>query len=171
MSLFSQKDLIEAIKLSGAEEFIEKYKDKDDSSQFIGHFGLGFYSAFMVSKYVEIKSKSYINKSKSAYWKCDGNTEFEIKPSDKKERGTDIILHINDDSKDFLEESKIEEILKKSRKLTQGYKMEIFILHLRFIPWYLVGILCFFIGIFFIIPWHQLTLVNYYNYLLSLIHI
>lgn len=67
----------------------------------------------------------------------------------------------------FIEEQEltIEEILKKSWKLTQGYKMEIFILHLRFIPWYLVGILCFFIGIFFIIPWHQLTLVNYYNYL------
>tara|TARA_B100000989_G_scaffold248729_1_gene196233 strand:+ start:61 stop:636 length:576 start_codon:yes stop_codon:yes gene_type:complete len=67
----------------------------------------------------------------------------------------------------FIEEQEltIEEILKKSWKLTQGFKMEILILHLRFIPWYLVGILCFFVGIFFIIPWHQLTLVNYYNYL------
>ena len=89
-------------------EFIEKYKEKDDSSQIIGHFGLGFYSAFMVSKYVEINSKSYIKKNKSAYWKCDGNTEFEIKQSQKKERGTDIILHINDDSKEFLEEGKVE---------------------------------------------------------------
>ena len=113
MSAEEIKKYINQIAFSGATEFIEKYKDKDDSSQIIGHFGLGFYSAFMVSKYVEIKSKSYITKNKSAYWKCDGNTEFEIKPSDKKERGTDIILHINDDSKDFLEENKVEEILKK----------------------------------------------------------
>ena len=67
----------------------------------------------MVSSYVEIKSKSYINKNKSAYWRCDGNTEFEIKESDKKERGTEITLHINDDSKEFLDESKINEILGK----------------------------------------------------------
>ena len=113
MSAEEIKKYINQIAFSGATEFIEKYKDKDDSSQIIGHFGLGFYSAFMVSKYVEIKSKSYVTKNKSAYWKCDGNTEFEIKPSDKKERGTDIILHINDDSKDFLEENKVEEILKK----------------------------------------------------------
>jgi len=67
----------------------------------------------------------------------------------------------------FIEEQEltIEEILKKSWNLTQGYKMEILILHLRFVPWYLVGIICFFVGIFFIIPWHQLTLVNYYDYL------
>ena len=113
MSAEEIKKYINQIAFSGATEFIEKYKDKDDSSQIIGHFGLGFYSAFMVSKYVEIKSKSYVTKNKSAYWKCDGNTEFEIKPSDKKKRGTDIILHINDESKDFLEENKVEEILKK----------------------------------------------------------
>ena len=113
MSADEIKKYINQIAFSGATEFIEKYKDKDDSSQIIGHFGLGFYSAFMVSRYVEIKSKSYITKNKAAYWKCDGNTEFEIKPSNKKERGTEIILHINDDSKDFLEESKVEEILKK----------------------------------------------------------
>ena len=113
MSADEIKKYINQIAFSGATEFIEKYKEKDDSSQIIGHFGLGFYSAFMVSKYVEINSKSYIKKNKSAYWKCDGNTEFEIKPSQKKERGTDIILHINDDSKEFLEEGKVEEILKK----------------------------------------------------------
>ena len=113
MSADEIKKYINQIAFSGATEFIEKYKDKDDSNQIIGHFGLGFYSAFMVSRYVEIKSKSYITKNKAAYWKCDGNTEFEIKPSNKKERGTEIILHINDDSKDFLEESKVEEILKK----------------------------------------------------------
>ena len=113
MSAEEIKKYINQIAFSGATEFIEKYKEKDDSSQIIGHFGLGFYSAFMVSKYVEINSKSYIKKNKSAYWKCDGNTEFEIKPSQKKERGTDIILHINDDSKEFLEEGKVEEILKK----------------------------------------------------------
>ena len=113
MSADEIKKYINQIAFSGATEFIEKYKDKDDSSQIIGHFGLGFYSAFMVSRYVEIKSKSYITKNKAAYWKCDGNTEFEIKPANKKERGTEIILHINNDSKDFLEESKVEEILKK----------------------------------------------------------
>ena len=113
MSADEIKKYINQIAFSGATEFIEKYKEKDDSSQIIGHFGLGFYSAFMVSKYVEINSKSYIKKNKSAYWKCDGNTEFEIKQSQKKERGTDIILHINDDSKEFLEEGKVEEILKK----------------------------------------------------------
>ena len=84
MSADEIKKYINQIAFSGATEFIEKYKEKDDSSQIIGHFGLGFYSAFMVSKYVEINSKSYIKKNKSAYWKCDGNTEFEIKPSQKK---------------------------------------------------------------------------------------
>ena len=74
MSADEIKKYINQIAFSGATEFIEKYKEKDDSSQIIGHFGLGFYSAFMVSKYVEINSKSYIKKNKSAYWKCDGNT-------------------------------------------------------------------------------------------------
>lgn len=113
MSADEIKKYINQIAFSGATEFVEKYKEKGDSQQIIGHFGLGFYSAFMVSSYVEINSKSYISKNKSAYWRCDGNTEFEIKDSNKKERGTEIILHINDDSKEFLEEAKINEILGK----------------------------------------------------------
>ena len=113
MSAEEIKKYINQIAFSGATEFVEKYKEKGDAQQIIGHFGLGFYSAFMVSSYVEIKSKSYISKNKSAYWKCDGNTEFEIKESNKKERGTEIILHINDDSKEFLEDSKLNEILNK----------------------------------------------------------
>ncbi len=111
MSAEEIKKYINQIAFSGATEFVEKYKEKGDSQQIIGHFGLGFYSAFMVSSYVEIKSKSYVKNKKAAYWKCDGNTEFEIKDSNKKERGTEVILHINDDSKEFLEESKINEIL------------------------------------------------------------
>ena len=107
------KKYINQIAFSGATEFIEKYKEKGDSQQIIGHFGLGFYSAFMVSSHVEIKSKSYIKTHTPAYWKCDGNTEFEIKESKKKNRGTEVILHINDDSKEFLSESKINEILGK----------------------------------------------------------
>ena len=113
MSANEIKKYINQIAFSGATEFVEKYKEKGDAQQIIGHFGLGFYSAFMVSSYVEIKSKSYITKNKPAYWRCDGNTEFEIKESNKKERGTEIILHINDDSKEFLEEAKINEILGK----------------------------------------------------------
>ena len=122
MSADEIKKYINQIAFSGATEFIEKYKEKDDSSQIIGHFGLGFYSAFMVSKYVEINSKSYIKKNKSAYWKCDGNTEFEIKQSQKKERGTDIILHINDDSKEFLEEGTVLDILSPAR--SDDYQLE-----------------------------------------------
>lgn len=113
MSADEIKKYINQIAFSGATEFIEKYKDKGDEQQIIGHFGLGFYSAFMVSKYVEINSKSFKKGSKSAYWKCDGNTKYEIKSSKKKSRGTDVILHINDDSKEFLNESKINEILSK----------------------------------------------------------
>jgi len=113
MSADEIKKYINQIAFSGATEFVEKYKEKGDAQQIIGHFGLGFYSAFMVSSYVEIQSKSYITKNKSAYWRCDGNTEFEIKESNKKERGTEVILHINNDSKEFLEEAKINEILGK----------------------------------------------------------
>jgi len=113
MSANEIKKYINQIAFSGATEFLEKYKDKGDEQQIIGHFGLGFYSAFMVSKKVEINSKSFKKGSKSANWICDGNTEFEIKESKKKDRGTDVILYINDDSKDFLNESKLNEILTK----------------------------------------------------------
>ena len=113
MSSEDIKKYINQIAFSGATEFIEKYKEKGDSQQIIGHFGLGFYSAFMVSSLVEIDSKSHVKSNKGAHWKCDGNTEFEIKDSKKKMRGTDVILHINDDSKEFLNESKINEILNR----------------------------------------------------------
>ena len=113
MSANEIKKYINQIAFSGASEFLEKYKDKGDEQQIIGHFGLGFYSAFMVSNKVEINSKSFKKGSKSANWICDGNTEFEIKGSKKKDRGTDVILYINDDSKDFLNESKLNEILTK----------------------------------------------------------
>ena len=113
MSSKEIKKYINQIAFSGATEFIEKYKEKGDSQRIIGHFGLGFYSAFMVSSLVEINSKSYVKSSKGAHWKCDGNTEFEIKDSKKKDRGTDIILHINEDSKEFLKENKINEILSR----------------------------------------------------------
>ena len=113
MSANEIKKYINQIAFSGATEFLEKYKDKGDEQQIIGHFGLGFYSAFMVSNKVEINSKSFKKRSKSANWICDGNTEFEIKESKKKDRGTDVILYINDDSKDFLNESKLNEILTK----------------------------------------------------------
>merc|ERR1711916_322183 len=88
------KKYINQIAFSGATEFVEKYKDKADNQQIIGHFGLGFYSAFMVSKQVEIETLSYKEDSVAAKWICDGETEFEIKSSKKKTRGTVVTLHI-----------------------------------------------------------------------------
>ena len=107
------KKYINQIAFSGAAEFIEKYKDKGDESQIIGMFGLGFYSAFMVSEKVEINTKSYLEGSESAKWTCDGSTSFEITEGKRKEIGTDIILHIDKENKDFLEDYKIREILNK----------------------------------------------------------
>ena len=104
---------INQIAFSGATEFLEKYKNKGDENQIIGHFGLGFYSAFMVAGKVEINSKSYLKNKKGAHWSCDGNTEYKIKDSSKKNVGTDVVLHITKDSKDFLEENKIQGILDK----------------------------------------------------------
>jgi molecular chaperone HtpG len=91
------KKYINQIAFSGASEFLEKYKDKADNQQIIGHFGLGFYSAFMVAKKVEIVTLSHQEGSEAAKWICTGETDFEIKPDKKKKRGTDIILHIADD--------------------------------------------------------------------------
>ncbi|MBB3188732.1 molecular chaperone HtpG [Microbacter margulisiae] len=102
---------INQIAFSGAEEFLDKYKD--DANAIIGHFGLGFYSAFMVSKEVEIQTLSYKEGSKAARWICDGNPEYQLDEMDKPDRGTSIVLHIDDDNKDFLEESKISELLTK----------------------------------------------------------
>ena len=107
------KKYINQIAFSGATEFIEKYKDKTDTNQIIGHFGLGFYSAFMVSSNVEINTLSYQPNSKAAHWICDGSTEFEIKPSEKAERGSEITLHIAEDSLEFLETNRIHSILDK----------------------------------------------------------
>ena len=107
---------INQIAFSGAEEFIEKYKDKDGKDAgIIGHFGLGFYSAFMVAKKVEIITKSYKDEP-AAHWTCDGSPEFTLTKADKKDRGTEIILHIADDSTEFLEESRINELLVKYNK-------------------------------------------------------
>ncbi len=102
---------INQIAFSGAEEFLEKYKDTANS--IIGHFGLGFYSAFMVSKKVEIRSLSYKEGAKAVQWVCDGSPEYEMKEIDKSERGTDVILYIDDDSKEFLEQARIDTLLKK----------------------------------------------------------
>jgi molecular chaperone HtpG len=107
------KKYINQIAFSGATEFIEKYKDKGDESQIIGMFGLGFYSAFMVSEKVEIQTLSYQDGAEAALWVCDGSTSFEISKGKRKEIGTDIILHIDKDNKEFLEDYKIREILSK----------------------------------------------------------
>jgi molecular chaperone HtpG len=108
------KKYINQIAFSGATEFVEKYKDKEgDKKDIIGHFGLGFYSAFMVSSNVEIKSLSYKEGSEAARWICDGSTEFEITSTEKTERGSDVILHIAEDSKEFLEKARLQTILKK----------------------------------------------------------
>ena len=106
---------INEVAFSGAEEFLEKYKDSAKDSGIIGHFGLGFYSAFIVSKKVEIISKSYKNEP-AAHWTCDGSPSYTLKKHDKKDRGTEIILHIDKDSKDFLEENKISDLLMKYNK-------------------------------------------------------
>ncbi len=110
------KKYINQIAFSGATEFVEKYKDQGDDKGIIGHFGLGFYSAFMVAKEVEIISKSYQEDAEAATWKCDGSTEYTIGPAKKKTRGTDIILHIAEDSEEFLEEFKLKSILEKYGK-------------------------------------------------------
>lgn len=104
------------IAFSGAEEFMEKYKDEMDGKDLIGHFGLGFYSAFMVASKVELFSKSYKENSKGVRWECDGSPEYKIEEYDKKDRGTKIVLHIDKDSEEFLEEHKITELLNKYSK-------------------------------------------------------
>ncbi len=106
---------INQIAFSGAEEFLEKYKDSAKDSGVIGHFGLGFYSAFMVASKVEIITKSYKDEP-AAHWTCDGSPEFSLVPHDKTDRGSEIILHIAEDSLEFLEEYKISELLTKYNK-------------------------------------------------------
>lgn len=104
---------ITQIAFSGAEEFVQQYKDKVDKNVVIGHFGLGFYSAFMVAKKVEIFSLSYKEGAKAVRWECDGSPEYQMEETTKTERGTNIVLHIADDSEEFLEKERIESLLKK----------------------------------------------------------
>ena len=105
---------ITQIAFSGAEEFVQKYKDKAEANAMIGHFGLGFYSAFMVAKKVEIYSLSYKDGATAVRWECDGSPEYKIEEiSNRTQRGTNIVLHIADDSEEFLEDSRIETLLKK----------------------------------------------------------
>ena len=102
---------INQIAFSGATDFMEKYKD--NATGIIGHFGLGFYSAFMVADKVELVTKSYKDDAESVKWTCNGSPEFEIEKADRTARGTDIILHIAEDCRDFVDESKIRGLLTK----------------------------------------------------------
>lgn len=104
---------INQIAFSGAEEFVNKYKDESAANPLIGHFGLGFYSSFMVSDKVELVTKSYKENTAAVKWECDGSPEYTIEETKKKERGTDVILHVNEDSKEFLETPRIETLLNK----------------------------------------------------------
>ena len=116
MTIEEVEKYINEVAFSGAEEFLEQYKDSAKDSGIIGHFGLGFYSAFMVAEKVEIKTKSYQKGTKAAHWICDGSPEYALEEIDKKERGTEIILHIDKDSKEFLEEGRIRDLLTKYNK-------------------------------------------------------
>jgi len=107
------KKYINQIAFSGAEEFVEKFKEAKDANEIIGRFGLGFYSAFMVADKVEIQTLSYQEGAEPAHWECDGSTEFEIGEGNLVERGTEITLHINKDGEEFLSKYKIQEILDK----------------------------------------------------------
>ena len=111
---------INQIAFSGAEEFVKKFKNKSEAEQnaIIGHFGLGFYSSFMVSDKVEIFSKTYKKggANKAVRWECDGSPNYTLEEIDKKDRGTDIVLHISNDEKEFLEDHKILELLNKYSK-------------------------------------------------------
>ena len=109
------KKYINQVAFSGAEEFLEKYKDSAKDSGIIGHFGLGFYSAFMVADKVEIITKSYKDEP-GTHWVCDGSPEYTLKKSDKKDRGSEIILHVSKDSKEFLEDARIRTLLNKYNK-------------------------------------------------------
>jgi len=110
MSESEVKKYLNQVAFSSAEDFVKKYKDE---ANIIGHFGLGFYSAFMVADKVEVVTKSYKKSAKSVRWICDGNPQYEIGAGDRKDRGTDIILHISDDSKEFLAKERIQTLLDK----------------------------------------------------------
>lgn len=110
------KKYINQIAFSGATEFVEKYKDKGGEAGIIGHFGLGFYSAYMVASKVEIFTRSHKEGAQAVRWECDGSTEFILEPSTKEERGTDIVLHIAPDSEEFLQAHRLQQILDKYGK-------------------------------------------------------
>ena len=110
------KKYINQVAFSGATEFMEKFKEAKDANEIIGRFGLGFYSAFMVSEKVEIQTLSYQEGAEPARWTCDGSTEFEISAGKRETRGTDIILYVNEESAEFLEDSRIQQILDKYGK-------------------------------------------------------
>src|SRR5690349_7602144 len=110
------KKYINQIAFSGATEFLEKFKEANDANEIIGRFGLGFYSAFMVADKVEIQTRSYQDGAEPARWICDGSTSFEITEGTRSERGTDVILYLNEESEEFLQEHRISEILDKYAK-------------------------------------------------------
>lgn len=110
------KKYINQVAFSGATEFVEKFKEAKDANEIIGKFGLGFYSAFMVADLVEIQSLSYQDGAQAVKWSCDGSTSYEISEGNKTQRGTDIILYINEESEEFLEQSRIQNILNKYTK-------------------------------------------------------
>src|SRR5690606_28062842 len=107
------KKYINQIAFSGATEFMEKFKEANDANEIIGRFGLGFYSAFMVADSVEIQSLSYQEGAESARWVCDGSTSYEISAGSRTERGTDVILYVNEESLEFLKKERLSEILNK----------------------------------------------------------
>ena len=118
MTMDEVEKYINQIAFSGAEEFLEKYKDDKNETGVIGHFGLGFYSAFMVAEKVDIFTKSFKDEP-AAHWTCDGSPEYTLVAHDKKDRGTEIVLQIADDSKEFLEEEKIRGLLSKYNRFNQ----------------------------------------------------
>ena len=113
MSADEVRKYINQIAFSSAEDFIEKFKKLEDKNQIIGHFGLGFYSSFMVAENVEIRTLSYKKDAVAVHWQCEGTTTYSLEPTDKKERGTEVILHLNEDEKEFLEPDSVREVLKK----------------------------------------------------------
>lgn len=104
---------INQVAFSSAEDFIEKFKSLEDKNEIIGHFGLGFYSSFMVAENVEIRTLSYQPDAEAVHWECSGTTSYKLSAADKSERGTEVILHLNDDEKEFLDADRTREVLKK----------------------------------------------------------
>ena len=104
---------INQIAFSSAEDFVEKFKNLEDKNQIIGHFGMGFYSAFMVAENVEIRTLSYEKGAEAVHWTCEGTTSYSLESTDKKDRGTEVILHLNEDEKEFLDPANTGEIIKK----------------------------------------------------------